>query len=948
MTALDLGYADRVLTPPSAAFETVAWGDIALTPDSAPHPVEAFVADRHAIPRFSADGASTLRGATQTPAINFAAFIAVKGPSTGSGDWTVMYTGAFDLGLAHGAVSWAYAHPYGAAITTGLSLSTPHDDGVTVYALVNNGTESFLANSRDGLLATAARKTSVTPRSTVVETSYVSADDGVLGVWYFDGDDVSQADALDTLDAIEALFATPDAVSFAAAGRVNISGTTALFTTDDLYEETEVVLPAPGGSVTPPEPPAPPTPPDYAPEPIRHVWQDLSAPSVNADGFDPDWMPDDEDYAPFARWQIAVEGVDVTYYLGASTPEPDWTDADYGFGPATLRFPQVTVFTPMPSWARGGANVVARLVRVSDLSTITAYEGLVLRDGARFEGGHLTLECTGYLYAVDLQLRLPAGNTKPLDVGTAIPRAINKATSRRYNTMGSVVTGIKTSVAGGWEPLLTGYVANILATAVDKGRQWTVKMWGRTPQLVRKDTTTVHLEVRAGQAAVKIDLGSDAAEAQNVILGEGINPDHGAWSNWQYPYFRPDDTPPYPNTDPGNTIRVGTSDADTDTGKGVSDYQRKAGMPVTGTFSSANKAETKRQQRDMGILDDGIPGPQTWAATFRTGSNTGSLDGAFIKPLAASTKVTPRLYGPDGDDLGLNPAYDPNVLVVHRKIDYGTGVWRYDAKKNAREILARDSDPGLAGTITFEGVDPEQMHRYLIRAGMNILVKGWRGADVVAHIVSVSKSGKNVALSVDTKARDWPTLKAILERQRESTDPARTARLRLLEGKVGSDRPIFDAESPGGTIPRHAIFGGLWNVLKIAVGAENGDMARTWFTTSDPPQAFSVAAFGKPVTANQIDARVGNPLAAEDNPWEDDTLDTDLGLLNAWGWTEQQMGWFPRSYSNPKSKGAYPVTGRMVDDGLWPFANSGGYLYIALFVASPGYIEGRLRPTASR
>lgn len=716
-----------------------------------------------------------------------------------------------------------------------------------------------------------------------------------------------------------------------------------------LYDDPEPELPEPGGSVTPPDPPLPPTPPDYAPVPLRHVWQRLGAPSLDADGLDRNWMPTHEGNGEYARFQIVVEGVDITYYLGAATPEPEWTETEpFGWGPATIRLPQLTVFHQMPAWARNGANVTIRLTPVpgSALSSpVTVYEGIVTRVGDRQEGGVVTLECTGLLYSADLQLRKPSFNTTPLDIGTAIPRALNGVVSRRYQKMAAVTTGIRTSVAGGNEPLLTGWLANILATAVDGKKQWTVALENRRPVLKLKSTTSTDWTVRAGQAGVAVDLGSDAAEGVNCIYGSGVNPDGGRWRNAKYPNWKPDDTPPFPNWAPVRSIRVGHRDSDTDSGTGVSDYQRKAGMPVTGYFSAANAAETKRQQRRMGILPDGIPGPQTWAATFATGSNTGSLDGAFQAPLAVATEVEPRLYGPDGDDLGPNPDYDPDVLRVERVINYGQGVTRAEGARNARSVLARDSDPGLAGTVTFDRVDPEQMHRYQLRAGSNGVVRGHRGQDVRLHVAGVSKRGQTVTLTVDSKARDYPTLQAVLERDRQATDPARTARLRLLQGQVSTDRPEYDAESPAGRIPRHAVHGGLWNVLRIPMG-DHGRVVRTEFRTTGPAQRFSVAVFGKAVTANQLAARVGNPLTASENPWDKDL--GDLGLLQSYGWNKQPAGYWPGTYSNPDGESASPVTGRLVDDTSWDYTSERSpWLWVAVIAASPGLIEGRLYGAAS-
>jgi len=933
---LDLGTASRTLTPPAEPFLAIPFGDVDFTPQSGlAHPVTTSASGWPAVPRQSSIAdVGTIWSDNFAPADDWTLIVAIENGNGLNEDSFI--TGGNLVFVASGDAT-VYVKVGETELATG-ALTTPMGTSVTVLAFKANAAATALLTSADGVVVSGAGTSGagISPINLDPSTGAVL----LLGAWMWEGVALGDADIIDTAQSIAATFeAPPPPPPVSATGGWGMGGT-AEATGADLYEDQPVIVPTPGGSVTPPEPPEPATPPDYAPEPMRHIWQRLGAPVLNSDGIDPDWMPVAEGYAPYGRMQIVIEGVDVTYYLGAATPDPDWTETEpFGWGPASLTFPQVTVFRPTPAWARGGANVLVRMIRIGD-TTVTTYQGIVTRDGARYEGGSLTLECIGLLYAADLQLRPPASNSRPVDIGTAIARTINGVTSRRYDKMSPVITGVSTSVAGAWEPVLT-YVSNLLATAISNGRQWTVRMNGRTPELVRKDTTTVHMNVRAGQTGVPIDLGSDASEATNLIYGDGVNPKGGSWAGWVYPNFRVDDTPPFPNTSPIRSIRVGDRDSDTDSGTGVSDYQRKARMKVTGRFSAANAAETGRQQSQMGLLVDGIPGPQTWAATFKTGSNTGTLDGAFVMPLAAASKVRPRLFGPDGDDLGPNPKYDPDVLVVHDKIPYGQGVSKGQAEANAREVLARDVNPGISGTVTFKNVDPEQMHRYEIRVGMNIMIKGWRGQDVLAHIVSVRKSGTTVTLTVDTEARDWPRLTAILEQRREATDAAHTRKQRLVEGKVASARPIFDSESPAGFVPRFAVFGGLWSVLRIAVGAEYGDIVRFELTASGPEQAFSVSVWEKPVTHANLISWVGNPLTATKNPWRKDL--ESKGLIQSYGWKKQPGGYWPGDFSDVEGETSDPVTGRLVDDTATHYDTSdSGYVYVAVIAQSSGYFEGRL------
>lgn len=945
MTALDLGTADRVLTPPSSAFTSLTFGPgITLTPASSPHPVTT-VGGWPAIPRgWTVGGADLNSSDVFTPGVNFATFIAVTGPSVGSVyDWDpVMASPAATLALNASSVTYAWAH-YETIAAPG-TLTAPHDSGVTVYAIVNNSTVALLANSRDGLIA------SVSPFSTAYEANtYFLAtehtDATLLGVWYFDGLDVSETDALDTITAIAAMLASPPAggpVDASGAGGWGVTAASATVTVGDVDDDPAAPAQVPGGAQVPPSNPAPASPSAMSAAgvyPLLHVWETMPAPTL-VDGIPVGWTATADGISEYAHVQIVVEGVDITLYDGIATPIPSWRRAEpFGAQSATIELPQITAFHVTPAWARHGANVAIRLVKLAG-GIVDLFNGFVMDVGAREDSGTFTLEALGCLFSADLTLRPPSFSTAPQDIGTLIPSLLNAVPGRRYNVMTSVVTGIQTSVAGGWEDMLTGAVQGMLATALDSSAaQWTVACPVRTPALVKKDTTTIATTIRTGQRGIDIDLNSDASQAPNVIYGEGVAADGGRWRNAKYPNWRPDDTPPYPYDPPDTSIKVGTTDAMTDTGNGVSVWQRKVGQPVTGVFSQADRIVLLRIQRGGGITDDGLLGPQSWATSFDTGANTGTLDGAFIMPLAFAPEVMPRLYGPDGDDLGPNPAYDPDVIRVERKVNFGQGVDKATGTASAIRMLARDGDPGWFGVISFT-MDPAEMSRYELREGMNIRILDWRGEDITVHVASARYDESVVTLEVDTNARDYPTLQALMTRDREAIDPAKTAVKRLLSGAVSTDRATFDAESPAGRIPKHAVYGGLWDVRRIPAGAF-GTFVRSEVTTSSPASKFACAAFGKPVTAAQMVAEVGNPLTASENPWQSDALD-DMGLLQAWGSPFQPEGYYPKQYSDPNGETSAPVTGRMVDDASWDYASERSpWIWVATFTEVSCNVEGR-------
>ncbi len=718
---------------------------------------------------------------------------------------------------------------------------------------------------------------------------------------------------------------------------------TAILSVDDPYAPPVLPVPPKTGSSTPPEPPEPSDPATIRRQRIRRVSETMHAPSLDENGYPTNWMPVDTVQEDVGRLQIVVEGTDVSYWKGAETPFPSWSRAEpFGSQQATISLPQITGFEELGtgdlSWCVKGATVEIRLILVGG-GRLPLFYGFVTSLGHSEDNGVFRLDCAGILYQGDLQLMKPPFVTTPIDAGTAIARALNSVVGRRYARCSPVTTGVKVGRAASWDPTLTSWISNHLAPLVKNKRQWTVQCERRSPVLVRKDLSTIGATIRNGQRGIQIELESDLTQEPNAIYGEGIREDGGRWRNAKYPNWRNDDTPPYP-IDPGRSIYLG--DTDSNTNGGVSLWQERVGVPVTGRFTQSDKAALIRLQREAGIQQDGYLGPQSWAASFGTGSNTGTLEDAWIAPLAALTEVEPYRYSADGEILGDNPNYDPDVIRVESFTNFGAGVSRTRGIQAAEEMLARDATPGWVGTITFT-LDPREGSKYeVIREGTNIRIYGFRGQTLLVHVVSVDYSEDTVTATVDTKARDYPTLAAVMERNREAQDPARTYRRSNAASTQTTDRATWDSESPGGRVPKMALFTNLWTVVRIPF-AQYGEIMRTRFTTS-PARPFSVAVFDRAITSAQLLSLVGNPLTADENPWQNaaDALE-DAGLLQAWGWNLQPCGYYPKEYSTPAGdENPPPVTGRMLDDGSWTYSSTQPpWLWVAMISEGSTTIDGR-------
>lgn len=724
---------------------------------------------------------------------------------------------------------------------------------------------------------------------------------------------------------------------------------TITFTAQGVLEATDPFLPPElpelpdGGSSTPPVPPEPSEPVAMRTQNIRRVSEVMLAPALDGKGFPTNWNPQNVIQSDVGRLQIVVEGTDITFLKGAETPFPTWSRAEpFGSQTATISLPQISGFEELGGavypWARKGSSVEIRRVHANG-TTSSMFLGFITEIDHAEDSGVLQLLCSGILYQGDQQLMKPPFITTPTDAGAVIAGALNNIVGKRYKKLSAVSTGVKVGRAASWDPILTSWIMNHLATLITGGRQWTIKCDRDQPVFVRKDLTTIHASIRNGQRGVDIQLQSDLTQEPNVFYGEGIREDGGRWRNAKYPNWRNDDTPPYPIS-PSRSIRVGDTDATTN--GGVSIWQARVGQPVTGRFTQADRAALIRIQRSAGIKKDGYLGPQSWAASFGTGSNTGTLDGAWIAPLAAIPEVEPFLYSNDGEILGPNPAYNPRIIRVETFTNFGSGVSKSQGIRAAEEMLARDATEGWVGTIAFT-LDPNEGSKYdVIREGHNIRLHSFRGKSITLHVVSVEYSESAVTATVDTKARDYPTLAAIMERNREAQDPAKTFRRSNAASTQTTDSATWDAESPGGRVPNLALFDRLWTVLRIPV-AQYGEIIKTKFTTA-PARPFSIAVFDRPITAAKLLSVVGNPLSADENPWQDhaDTLE-NLGLLQAWGWNLQPAGYYPKEYSNPSGdENPPPVTGRMLDDAAWTYASTKPpWLWVAMIAEGSCTIEGR-------
>lgn len=659
------------------------------------------------------------------------------------------------------------------------------------------------------------------------------------------------------------------------------------------------------------------------------------------------WSPIQLSGGKWGRLQILFGSADVTYYRNVPVLVENWSSTEpFGDSTLVLTFPQITVYQNVGSgfpWLFNGQKVTIRLIR-PDGSKKNLWEGIqhTPEDTKSGESFALQVQCVGVLYQADFGRMKPRFANDAEDIGKVIADAFNNYPSRDYGPCTAVTTGIKTRQRGSWTPIATGFVQDLLATATvaDGSNQWTVKQNGRLgPVIALKDITTVHATVTTGAQGIETSLSADTSAYSNVTYGEGTAPDGSRWRNTKYPNLRADDAPIYPHS-PSTVFNAGDGLTGFDP---FADEMRRSGyrMASGDTYVAADVAEVRDAQARAGILVDGIVGPQTWAAIFAVGSDGGDLSGAFFMPLAYDTRVEPYLYNAQGKKIGNNPAFQPDRLRLERKVDYGENITKAEATASARAELLRYPDAGWQGTITLKS-DPAEMSRFELRAGMNIKLKRYRAADRLLHIaqVSVNWLTLTVTLTVDSHFRDLISLASIKQRNAEAaSDPARRSSGQRRLSRIANDTVVvFDSESGAGIIPRHALFGGLWTVLRIPAG-QVGQIAKARFHTSGPTSEFAIGIFGQAVTAAQLVRLVGNPLGV-DRPFDPSFAALDaLGLMASWGSQSTPGGYSPGT----KGETGATLTGDIIDDGGFAYQTTQpGWLWVAEYASSSCFIEGRL------
>lgn len=645
----------------------------------------------------------------------------------------------------------------------------------------------------------------------------------------------------------------------------------------------------------------------------------------------------------WGTWQIIVDGVDVTYFRDARTRMRGLSRAQPG-GPEqlTLIFPRAFPFeapggTSLP-WLRDGAAVTIRK-RNSDrsLSAAIAWEYDIHRLVPVVTGDdwHWEADCKGFVHSTEQKVHQPPTTfftDAATDIGTRVAQILYY-TGRKFSRVPKVVTGILTGLRGSLSQSKMSAVLDLLSVAwTSDGRQWSLIADPGPGRKMRigLPSTSVSYHIALGAHGLDLSgvtpgggLADEGDEAPNVIYGEYVTPDGYRSQNLKYPHAHEDTAPPYPGPPT-------YSPGDATTGFApFADWLREHGYSIYShdTYDARDEDDVRAAQKFLGITVDGIVGAQTWGTAFNTGANVGDLGAAFYAPLAADPRTQPRSITPDGQDLGPNPLYDPTFPVREIYLNFGSGVTRRQVLRAARKIIARNTAGyNYAGQITM-ACDPEECSRLEMLEGKILAVRyfagsGSTGVPFFIGRVSIEDPDSDecqVVLDVDTKLRDAPTLTQLIENRRDAkNDPARQRRLQETGKLSQTNQPVFDRDNAAGKIYKHTVQGGFWRVVRFPAGSY-GTFVELLVTTS-PAAEIVGGLFVKPVTANFMEAKVGNPLDPSNNrPFDPNRADLKAaGFIQGWG-SGVQPGGYSDAFTGAKTAGD-PLTGKIEDNATTDWA----------------------------
>lgn len=620
---------------------------------------------------------------------------------------------------------------------------------------------------------------------------------------------------------------------------------------------------------------------------------------------------------PRHRDRIIIDAVDRTYELGAEAQVSSFQLMEpFGYGTASIEFPQIRGCFGIPVWAALGAKVLIQRVDASDNVVATDYRGVVTAINS--DGASISLDVGGeFTGPASLRWRPMPVVRRTFDIGYLMWQAAQLVKVRSTPRRGAV-TGIKMARTGGMT--LLEHAQQIAGRGTTRsGRQWTL-MPNEDGVYVnaRKDLTTKHVTIYLDDANAVGSLRRDVAEEPNRIYATSVNDEGMVIDGTRIPGADLGDTPEFPGF-----LTEG------DTGDGVValiSALRVHGMlnseSALGGYDEDVSEAVRTIQEDAGLAVTGNVNSATWDALFDTNVVGFSTKLARREPAAQRSYTKRWLYSGSGAIIGRNPDFDPSRLISDKSFDFGTGFGQKQTREFSKTEIVDGSEPNWVGQIVLNtGAvivgehtpgDPitEIMADRDIRPGMNAWLPLFDGG-TLAHITACRISGAVTTLDVDTRARDaWNTAQRIEGNREARRDPERKFFRDLASSTIQKDA-IAPFSHQGGRINDVTLKAGKWTLVEFFAGDE-GILQRLEFETNPNAEVYGIVC-AKNIWPRVMERAIGDPSTVEGGErWSDesvfDMLRRDHGMLFAFG-TPAEPGGYSPGY---KSKG-HPLTGRVID-----------------------------------
>lgn len=657
--------------------------------------------------------------------------------------------------------------------------------------------------------------------------------------------------------------------------------------------------------------------------------------------------------APASRQRVLVGGRDITYFRGVETVVNYELLEPLLYGPASFSLPQVvSSFERLGQkplkWLRPEARVVVQRV-IDNVVVDTVYKGFIV--ALDTSDGNVKVEVGGEATGRAALMHRPVPIfTFTHDIGRIAWQAV-KALELRFRPHTGPNTGIKMQPSGGGSVL--DHITDLCAKAwTQSGAQWTIMPNANgIYRMRRKDRETIHATAFPDDVRTAASLRRDLSEEPNRIYGSGVTPKGQRVRFGAYPGLKQAKPARYPFND-GRAFGIGTTNADTDTGDGISVLvNRLTAMgylsvdDVRGGYDQDVSDAIQALREDAEI--EGLVGEDeevdraVWRAAFDLSVTGFSLRWSRVLPMVQRPYTKKFKRSASGAMIGKNPKYRSKRIKVDRAIEFGTGFTRPQMKKWGRAEMQREANwvgsLNLNTGAIWKGVvepgstpGPEDLlDATLIRPGMNIWLPLFQGG-ITVHVSGASVSDGTVTLAVDTQARDAMQVWEIIARNRES----RSTAARLKAG-MRSSTEVKDSiniwDEVGGLVDGDVALDVGWNVIPVVSGQE-GSVSRLRVRMEDEIE-FAVAVFGRKIGKRRLTALIGNPLSEEGTKrWQRQKISRQLqerGIIYAAGTNEEPCGYSPGTKTDKN-----PLRGVHLDDAGFSYRTMPGspVLWVALWV----------------